>query len=150
PFAVRACSRRRLGLALAAREVLVGKGAHGRHEMNLKKSFSAVLAVLALGVSAPGCIHPDDTLGSLCASPAEGGEFCVRANEGPFAAWNQAKDHGSLPIQMWAKPPDAVTLDQLVASEDKLNAWFADIDTVLAFVRDHEKCAECYKASMSG
>lgn len=118
--------------------------------MTLMKILAAVLAVLWLGVAAPGCYHPDPTIGSYCASPAEGGEFCVDDDQSPFAAWNQAKLHGSLPIQMWATWPDAVTLDELVASEDKLNAWFADIDTVLSYVRDQQKCAECYKASMTG
>jgi hypothetical protein len=117
--------------------------------MRQLKILLATLAFLALGAFAPGCVPaPDATLGSFCASPAEGGEHCVSANQSPAGAWNTAALHGGLPIQMWAMPPNDVNFDELAASPDKLQAWFADIDTVLAFVR--EKNAESYRASMAG
>jgi len=43
-----------------------------------------------------------------------------------------------------------MSLDELVASEDNLNAWFADIDAAVAYVRDTQRSAESYKASMAG
>jgi hypothetical protein len=119
--------------------------------MNLKKISSAALAVLALGMVAPACAPaPDESLGQLCALSEVGKRHCVRSNVGPAAAWQQAMADGGLPIQMWAERPDAVTLEQLVTSKDKLHAWYADIDTVLTYVRDTKRSAESYKASMDG
>jgi hypothetical protein len=114
------------------------------------KILLATLTFPVLGAFAPGCVPaPDATLGSFCASPAEGGEYCVSANQSPAGAWNTAALHGGPPIQMWATPPSDVTRDELVASPDKLQAWFADIDTVLSYLRD-TKSAESYQASMAG
>jgi hypothetical protein len=119
--------------------------------MNPIKNVSMALAVLALGALAPGCApHPDETLGSLCAAAANGEPHCVRSNQGPAAAWSQAAPHGELPVQMWAKRPDAVALEDLVASPPLLKAWFADTDKVHTYVRDTKKNAESYLASMGG
>jgi hypothetical protein len=74
----------------------------------------------------------------------------VFSDQDPADAWQKAERHGPMPIQMWAKWPTDVTLDQLVASRDRLNAWFADIDRVLTYVRDTQKNAESYRASMAG
>jgi hypothetical protein len=41
-----------------------------------------------------------------------------------------------MPIEMWAKRPSRVTLDELVESEDRLNDWFADIDKAVRYVRE--------------
>ena len=51
---------------------------------------------------------------------------------------------------MWAEPLPGVTIDEVVASEERLRDWFTNIDTVLAYVRDTQKNAESYKASMEG
>ncbi len=51
---------------------------------------------------------------------------------------------------MWATWPSAVTLDGVVESPDKLDAWFADIDKVVAYLRDTKRNAESYKASLEG
>jgi hypothetical protein len=119
--------------------------------MNPIKNVSMALAVLALGALAPGCApHPDETLGSLCAASENGEPHCVRSNQGPAAAWSQAAPHGELPVQMWAKRPDAVALEDLVGSPTLLKAWFADTDKVHTYVRDTKKNAESYLASMGG
>jgi hypothetical protein len=65
-------------------------------------------------------------------------------------AWEGVEDKGPLPIQMWAEWPEDMTLDELVASRDNLDLWFADIDKVLTYVRVGEKSAESYQASMAG
>ena len=119
--------------------------------MNQIKILSSALAALALGIFSPGCAPaPNEALGRLCALSAVGSRHCVRSNLGPAAAWQQAMADGGLPIQMWAERPDTVTLDQLVESKDKLHAWYADIDTVLTYVRDTKRSAESYRASMAG
>ena len=119
--------------------------------MNQIKVLSTALAVLALGACAPGCSPQpaDETLGSLCAAAEDGQAHCVSSNQGPAAAWMQAAPHGELPVQMWARRPKDVTLDQLVESPTKLNAWFLDTDTAHAYVRDM-KNAESYLVSMGG
>jgi len=115
------------------------------------KVLCTALAVAALGASAPGCWQPPlYPLGSFCAAPATGGEYCVSADQGPDAAWIQAAQFGSLPIQVWAKWPSEVTLDQLVASQGKLGAWFHDLSIASAYVRDSRRSAESYRASMAG
>jgi len=119
--------------------------------MNLTKVSLTATAVLVLGVTAPGCARaPDPSLGSYCASPGEGGEFCVSANQSPAGAWNQAERNGKPPIQMWATWPSTVPLDALIGSTEKLKAWFADTDTAFAYVRDTKQNAESYQASLSG
>jgi hypothetical protein len=116
------------------------------------KRFAAGVTALSLGAVASGCAPqaPGDAVGSICAAPAEGGEFCVAANQSPAGAWNKAAAHGSLPIQMWALWPSAVSLDEVVESPEKLDAWFADIDKVVAYLRDTKRNAESYKASLEG
>ena len=119
--------------------------------MNQIKNLSTALAVLALGAFAPGCSpQPAETLGSLCAAAKNGQEHCVSSNQGPAAAWTQAEADGELPIQMWARRPKDVTIDQLVESRARLNAWFVDTDRAHAYVRDTKKNAESYLASLGG
>ena len=119
--------------------------------MNQIKNLAMALAVLALGALAPGCSpQPDETLGSLCAAAEDGEAHCVSANQGPAAAWKQAAPHDELPVQMWAKWPKDVTLDEVVASPAKLKAWFADTDEAHTYVRDTKKNAESYLASLGG
>ena len=91
--------------------------------MSQIRQISMVLAALLLGALAPRCSPkpPDDSLGRLCAAAGDGEEHCVSVNQGPAAAWKQAAPHGELPVQMWAKRPESVTLDQLVQSRDELN-----------------------------
>lgn len=112
----------------------------------------AALAAFILGAFAPGCGPASDWDGRLCAAPATGGEYCVPsdATMGAKGAWDKAEANGPLPIQMWAEWPEDMTLDELVASPDKLKLWFADIDKVLTHVRVGEKHAESYQASMAG
>ena len=111
--------------------------------MNQIKKLSTALAVLSLGAFAPGC-SPQlvETFGRLCAAAENGQEHCVSSNQGPAAAWTQAEADGELPIQMWARRPKDVTLDQLVESRARLNAWFVDTDRAHAYVRDTKKNAE--------
>lgn len=113
----------------------------------------AALVVAAPGIVLPGCLWSfgeDEELGRICAAPAEGGEFCVSSREGPASAWNQAAARGSLPIQMWAERPEGMTLDALVTNRDGMQRWIGDIDTALGHVRDEQRSAESYKASMEG
>ncbi|MDI3290782.1 hypothetical protein [Polyangium sp. 15x6] len=49
---------------------------------------------------------------------------------------------------MWAKRPEGSTLDALVTSPAEMNRWLGDIDRALGYVRDEERCAESYEASM--
>jgi hypothetical protein len=90
-----------------------------------------------------------DSLGSFCATPVNGGEHCVSSDRSPADAWNQAAAHGELPIAMWAKWPSGMTVDALVKSPARLKAWFADTDKVLSYVRDTQRNAESYKASLT-
>ncbi len=121
--------------------------------MKNAKILFAAAAAFALGAFAPGCspksgpAAPPD--GRLCAASVGGANFCVSSAEGPAAAWDKAAQ-GTMPIQMWAEPSGILTFDQLVASTDLLNDWFANIDVVLAYVRDTQKNAESYRASMDG
>ncbi|MEO7331587.1 MAG: hypothetical protein ABI193_23635 [Minicystis sp.] len=57
---------------------------------------------------------------------------------------------GGLPIQMWAEWPDSIGIGPLATSSSDLSAWYADIDTVLLYVRDTQRSAESYKASLEG
>jgi hypothetical protein len=57
---------------------------------------------------------------------------------------------GGVPVEMWAEWPESVTIAQLAESGERLKAWYADVDTVLAYVRDTKRSAESYKASMEG
>ena len=119
--------------------------------MNQRKNLWMAMTILSLGAIAPGCgTQPNEALGLLCAKSQAATKFCVRSNLSPEGPWNEAMAGGGLPIQMWAERPDAMTLDDLVTSPDNLRAWYADIDTLLAFVRDTKKNAESYKASMNG
>ena len=111
------------------------------------------LAVALLGAFLPGCVEPPPATawdGFYCAETVEGVEFCVLSKEGPAAAWNKAAANGSLPIQLWADTPTSMTLDELVERGDHLRAWFSNIDTALAYVRDTKRNAESYKASLGG
>jgi hypothetical protein len=121
--------------------------------MRAGKTLAAALIAAAVGGFVSGCfLFPgeDPTLARLCASPSEGGEYCVSSDRGPGSAWESAKANGSLPIQMWAERPEAVTLDDLVRSRSKLDAWFADIDRVVFYLRETAQSAESYQASMDG
>ncbi|MDC3987212.1 hypothetical protein [Polyangium jinanense] len=112
----------------------------------------AALVVAAPGVVLPGCLGSfgeDEGHGRICASPVAGGEYCVSSSEGPASAWNQAAAHGSRPIQMWAERPEGMTLDTLVTSPRDMDRWLGDIEQALGYVRDEERCAESYKASMA-
>jgi hypothetical protein len=65
--------------------------------------------VFVMGSLVPGagCWSGDDELeGQICASPIEGGKYCVSSSLEPGAAWNDAMANGSEPIQMWAVWPD--------------------------------------------
>jgi hypothetical protein len=112
----------------------------------------AALVVAAPGVVLPGCLWSfgeDEAQGRFCASPVEGGEYCVSSSEGPASAWNQAAAHGSRPIQIWARRQEGMTLDALVTSPRDMDRWLGDIDQALGYVRDEARCAESYKASMA-
>jgi hypothetical protein len=64
-----------------------------------------ILFVLGLGSLIPGagCLWSgdDESEGRICASPIEGGTYCVDSSSGPSAAWNEAMANGSEPIAMW-------------------------------------------------
>jgi hypothetical protein len=115
------------------------------------KMLWAVLTAVALGALNAACLWtPDDSLGKLCAAPASGEEYCVESDHDPAAAWSQAEAHGAMPIQMWAKWPSRVSLDELVESRDRLTTWFGDFDRVVSYVRDTERNAESTRASLDG
>lgn len=114
---------------------------------------STALVVVLLGAIAPGCFPASDDAskqGSLCAKSAQGSSHCGRSSGGPEGPWKAALADGGLPIEMWAERPDSLTLAQLVENADNLRAWFADIAIALAYVRDTQRSAESYKASMEG
>lgn len=116
----------------------------------------AAAGALALGVSASGCLWEpsDDSLGRFCAKPTNGDEgdkaYCVGANRSPGDAWNLAERHGDLPIEMWAEPPRDVSMRELVASEDMVALWLDHVDKVAVYVRDQERNAESYAATLAG
>jgi hypothetical protein len=80
----------------------------------------------------------------------KGGEYCVGANQDANGAWSQAVAAGGQPVQMWAKWPSGVTLDQLASDPSRMKTWLADVDKVLTFVRDTKKSAESYRATLAG
>ncbi|MGK4008937.1 hypothetical protein WMF31_40405 [Sorangium sp. So ce1036] len=113
------------------------------------------VAALALGAAASGCWkRSDDSLGRFCAVPAngdeDGKEYCVGANRSPSDAWSQAERHGDLPIEMWADPPRGVAMRELAGSEDMLALWLGNVDKVVSYVRDQERNAESYSATLAG
>ncbi|MDC3960052.1 hypothetical protein [Polyangium jinanense] len=117
--------------------------------MKSKPFFRA--ALLAATGALSSCFPGDDpSLGQFCASPSEGGEYCTSTKRGPSSAWAEAKAHGTLPIQMWAEWPEDVTREEVIRSRSKLDAWFADIDEVLFYLRVNAQSAESYRASMDG
>jgi hypothetical protein len=121
--------------------------------MRAGKTLAAAIIAAVVGGFVPGCFlfpDPDPTVGRFCASPSEGGEYCVPSTRDPAGAWGDAVAHGSLPIQMWAEPAGDVSLDDLVKSRDRLGRWFDDIDKVVSYVRDTQANAESYRASMNG
>ncbi|AUX26757.1 hypothetical protein SOCEGT47_073270 [Sorangium cellulosum] len=114
------------------------------------------VAALALGALASGCLWEpsDDSLGRFCAMPAngdeDGKEYCVGANRSPGDAWSQAERHGDLPIEMWADLPRGVAMRELAGSEDMLDLWLGNVDKVVSYVRDQERNAESYGATLAG
>jgi hypothetical protein len=106
----------------------------------------------ALGLGVPGCLWfgNDENEGRICASPIEGGTYCVAANSGPSVAWDKAKANGTEPIQMWAEWPDNVDLRDVVSSPNLLNAWLDDVVNVTNYLRVTRGNAESYYASLSG
>jgi hypothetical protein len=76
--------------------------------MKRMSAWGAVGLVMAMGMAVPGCFlfgNDEEEEGRICASPVEGGEYCVPASWSPESAWNEAAAHGSEPIQMWAERP---------------------------------------------
>ncbi|WP_437752721.1 hypothetical protein [Sorangium sp. So ce1389] len=114
----------------------------------------AAVAVLGLGAGPSGCLweRSDDSLGSFCARPAggDGEEYCVGANRSPGDAWSQAEAHGDPPIEMWAELPRGVSMRDLAASKDTLDLWLGNVDRVVSYVRDEERNAESYGATLFG
>ncbi|WP_438004228.1 hypothetical protein WME89_36180 [Sorangium sp. So ce321] len=114
----------------------------------------AAVAAWGLGAGPSGCLweRSDDSLGSFCARPAngDGEEYCVGANRSPADAWSQAEAHGDLPIEMWAELPRGVSMRDLAASKDTLGLWLGNVDRVVSYVRDEERNAESYGATLSG
>ncbi|MDI3286348.1 hypothetical protein [Polyangium sp. 15x6] len=113
----------------------------------------AALVVAAPGVVLPGCLWSfgeDEGQGRICAAPVEGGASCVSSGEGPASAWSQAAARGSRPIEMWAERPEGMMLDALVTSPGDMERWLGEMDETLRYVREDERCAESYKASMAG
>ncbi|WP_438029275.1 hypothetical protein [Sorangium sp. So ce233] len=117
-------------------------------------SLVAALAALALGAGPSGCLWPeeDDALGSFCArlANADGPEYCVGANRSPADAWSQAEAHGDLPIEMWAELPRGTSMSELAASNETLDLWLGNVDKVVSYVRDEERNAESYGATLAG
>jgi hypothetical protein len=111
------------------------------------------LAIASLGSVVAGCFpwgaNGDPARGSICAAAQGGAEHCVPSDQGPDAAWSQAHADGKPPIQMWAKWPASVSLDQLARNENgELSAWFRDVNAVQSYVRG--KDAESYRATLAG
>jgi hypothetical protein len=119
--------------------------------MKYRQRTGSMILVSALGVGVPGCwFGSDQNEGRICASPIEGGTYCVSSSSGPSAAWEKAEAAGTEPIQMWAEWPKSLELREVVASPGLLNAWFDDIRMVTDFVRVTKGNAESYHATLSG
>ena len=122
--------------------------------MKNRQFIRSIVFVGAFGIAAPGsgCSWFDthENEGRICGSPMEGGDYCMPANSGALAAWNDAMAHGSEPIQMWAEWPETVGVTQLVVNPQLLNAWLDDVQTVLDYLRITRGNAESYHASLSG
>ncbi len=121
--------------------------------MERRNLFAAMLVIAAPGIFLPGCLWSfgnDETAGRICASPLEGGEWCVPSSYDPGSAWNDAAAHGSRPIQMWAERPEGMTLEALVTSPGHMERWFEDVHKALGHVRDEQRSAESYQSSMDG
>ncbi|WP_437811275.1 hypothetical protein [Sorangium sp. So ce1078] len=123
-----------------------------RRTRRQKAILVAVLAVLALGAMATGCLweREDNTFGSFCAAAVGGEEHCVGENLGPSIAWSQAEKDGALPIEMWATWPNNKTLDAIVASGYSLDVWFRHVDEAIDYVRDNARNAESLRATLAG
>lgn len=108
--------------------------------------------VFSIGLAVPGCFlfGPDEPSARICASPIEGGEYCVPSSYGPDAAWNDAKAAGTEPIQMWAVWPENRELKDVVASPIWMARWLDDVQTVMDYLRVTQGNAESYRASLSG
>jgi len=110
--------------------------------------------VLGLGLSIPGagCMWSgdDESEGRICASPIEGGKYCVDSSSGPSAAWSEAIAHGSEPIEMWTVWPKKYELSDVVSSPVLLGAWFDDMRAILDYLRITKGSAESYRATMAG
>jgi hypothetical protein len=115
---------------------------------------TGILFVLGLGSLIPGagCLWSgdDDDIGQFCASPAEGGKYCVSASSGPSAAWNDAMAHGTEPIKMWALWTEKYELRDVVSSPPLIKAWLDDGQAILEYVRVTKGSAESYRATMNG
>ncbi|WP_437588391.1 hypothetical protein [Sorangium sp. So ce1000] len=118
------------------------------------KSVGVAVAALALGATVAGCLWKfgDDSLGRFCAVPAggDGKEYCVGANQSPADAWAQAEAHGELPIAMWADLPRDASMRGVAESEDTLKIWLGNVDKVISYVRDEQRNAESYGATLNG
>ncbi len=126
--------RRGLVLGPALNSALSGKACSTRSGPNASEAVATTRAA--------------DSVGQLCASGVKGPAVCAPANQDPASLWTQALP-GGLPVEMWAEWPSTTTLDQLVSSTGALQAWFADTDKALAYVRDTQHHAESYNAIMA-
>jgi hypothetical protein len=118
--------------------------------MKRTSAWGAVGLVIVMGMAVPGCVGNDEEEGRICASPVEGGEYCVSTSTGPAVAWAKAEANGTEPIQMWAVWPKNVALHEVVSSPARMAAWLDDIQTVMDYLRLTRGNAESYHASMSG
>ncbi|KYF50988.1 hypothetical protein BE08_39985 [Sorangium cellulosum] len=123
-----------------------------RRKTNPTKTLSTAAMIGLLGAFAHEyTVAPAhaESFGSFCAVPVQGEEHCVSSDRSPADAWNRAAANGELPIAMWAKWPSGMTADDLVKSPARLKAWFTDTEKVLSYVRDTQRNAESYKASLA-
>ena len=118
-------------------------------------AVKGIVFVLGLGLMIPGsgCFgsgSDDEYKGRICASPLEGGRYCVPTSDGPAAAWDKANMAGTEPITMWAEWPKDVTTKEVVSNPELLGAWLDDVQAVNEYLRVTRGNAESYYASLAG
>jgi hypothetical protein len=131
-------------------------GSH-RRTRSILRTVLAPLCVVALGCSAPGQPDPETTGSAsqailnpqICALSSSAGakEICQPDTAKLQDLWAKAASTpGALPIRMYAPYPEDV--NALVASAADLKTWYANIAKVTDFLKNSQKNADSYGASL--
>ena len=90
-----------------------------------------------------------DRPGQICAQAMSGPPHCIPADTNPSKAWDMAAGSGPLPIKMWA-PYTKPSADAMAEDPKALEEWLALNNKAIAYVRDVQKNAESYHATLGG